>query len=179
MKLIKVEVRGHKRIAKKLERMRLNHLEMLAYNMDDALDMIAERANLNLIRSIGSYRTPRDYSGHGHPSIDHLADTKDDMTAWQKGFTKIRPGIVEKTLTNTCRHAAVVEFGYQGTIKPKGKFLLLGYKFGDRTSDPILVESVEGQKGYGFLQQALDNERLMKTIRRKMERDMYRRLIKL
>lgn len=141
--------------------------------VNNSLYEVAKKANDYLIQSIGVDRTPRGLEGHGQPDEHHLADDRDDLSAWEVDIVENNPKRYVAKLTNISEHAAAVEFGVKGYIKPKGNFLCLGYFKGQ----PIYRKKVKGQKGYGFTQRALDNKTFMKTIRANLRNSIYKSMM--
>jgi len=175
----RVKITGIDELSKRAEKMASKYNIAARNAARDALDTVAQRANLNLLRKIGAKRTPRGHAGHGDPLHQrHLADSRDDMSSWIID-TKINGNVVTAELTNICEHAAAVEFGVKGTITPKhGNYMVLGYHGGVKSYETaILREEVKGQEGYGFLQQVLDNQRFMHNLQTKIKNSMSEYLV--
>ncbi len=174
MKLFKVSMRGSDQINKKIEKVLLNSRYAISNSIDKVLYEVARQANSNLIQSIGSDRTPSGPTGHGWPQVQHLAYEKDDMSAWVITRSQLTTKNIQKTLTNECEHAAPVEFGVPGVIRPKGSYLILGWNNGV----PILKKEVKGQKGYAFLHRAINNQYLLKRIKLIMQSNLDKMIMR-
>lgn len=172
-----VTVKGAFKLQSQLRKMAEKQPIAAKSAVKNVMEEVAEKANENLLNKIGSRRTPRGYRGHGDPLHEHhLADDKDDMGSWVIDSKLTNYGVTVK-LTNICEHAAAVEYGVNGTIRPSGRFLVLGYEGGvkDKTR-AILKKEVQGQKGYGFLSDVLNDQSFMKLMNRKLNIQIMREL---
>lgn len=172
-----VSVKGAFRIQSQLKKLAEEQPYTAKLAIEDVAKEIAKKANENLLNKIGPDRTPRGYTGHGDPLHEHhLADDRDDMDSWLIDSKLTNYGATVN-LTNICEHAAYVEFGVNGTIKPNGKYLVLGYEGGvKKRSNAILRKEVKGQAGYGFLSDVINDQSFMQLMNRKINIQIMRRL---
>jgi len=99
------------------------------------------------------------------------------MSAWEIEIVSLTQNGINVRMSNTCEHAAAVEFGVPGTIKPKGRYLVLGYEGGIKNkSNARLAKEVKGQKGYSFLSETLNNQAFLNRLNRKLNILIMRRL---
>lgn len=121
-----------------------------------AMDRVEDLAMKDLESQLGSGRWGGAWS-HGDKQI-HIGD------AWEhsKG-TWIASSYISE-LTNKSKHAAAVEFGVPGLIKPKtASYLYLG--------DGTYKRWVRGQAGYHYLTNAIEKTDELHEIYSKMVRD--------
>ena len=154
-----IQIKGYDDVMKRLVNLQLGVMPVTEEATHRAMDTVQDLAMKALESKIGTGKWGGTWS-HGKPVI-HIGD------AWEHTKGSWLGSTYMTNLSNNSDHAAAVEFGTVGPIRPSSaSYLYLG--------DGVYKSWVRGQAGYLYLTEAINRIDDIKDVYIKAYRDFLR-----